>query len=171
MTVRHVSQEDPCGCVVAALAMVTGRSYEEVKAYFIGCDFQTEGISHDDAMTYLGDTGYATQRRYWPLPYWVPDAKTFEWEMQREGGLVQARRKPWPCAPWAPAHLMGINGGRHCVVLLRDGTVLDPNQDAPRRIEDVGHVSYILGVFQVSEIEAVERMRQHVARVKLENAS
>jgi hypothetical protein len=132
VTPTHVRQADPCGCVVAALAMVTGRSYEEVKAYFIGCDFQSEGISHD--------------------------------VMQRNG-LVQARRKPWPCAPWAPAHLMGIDGGRHCVVLLRDGTVLDPNQDAPRRIEDVGDVSYILGVFQVSEIEAVERMRQHVARV------
>lgn len=137
--IRWVRQEDPSGCVIASLAMVTGRSYATVKSYFEGMDFGDKGgIIHTDAEQYLADTGFAGALKYRFLPRFA-----------RVDCPNRQFRSPWP-EPFAPAHLIGINSGRHCVVLLRDGTVLDPLQAAPRRIEDCGEVSYVLGVFKVS---------------------
>lgn len=136
--IRHVRQEDPSGCVVASLAMVTGRTYAEVKRYFEGMSFDEKGgITHTDAQQYLSDTGFAGALKYRFMPRFARvDCPNREF------------RAPWP-EPFAPAHLIGINSGRHCVVLLPDGTVLDPLHEAPRRLEDCGEVAYVLGVFDV----------------------
>lgn len=135
--IRHVRQEDPCGCACASLAMVTGRSYAEVRSHWIfrGVDW-TVGITHHAAEQYLALTGFAAGLVYRFLPG-VVDGK-------------QPRLDPWPPAPFAPAHIIAINGGRHDVVWLPDGTVLDPMVDAPRRLEDCGDVSFVLGVWRVA---------------------
>lgn len=134
MLVRWVRQEDHCGCVVASLAMVTGRSYAEVRAWFSGSDFERHGITYDDAMAYLGDHG-------------IPCVRRFRWLPGHASVGAQRPRPDWP-APFAPVHLVAVNGSRHVVVLLEHGqTVLDPMLEQPRRFADVGDVSYMLGVW------------------------
>jgi hypothetical protein len=137
-SVRHVRQEDACGCVCASLAMVTGRSYAEVRnhSHFRGVDWISSGITHHAAQGYLSLTGFAAGLVY----RWLP-------------GLVDGKQPAldeWPPRPFAPAHIIAINGGRHDVVWLPDGTVFDPMVDEPRHIEACGDVSYVLGVWKVA---------------------
>jgi hypothetical protein len=137
--IRHVRQEDAVGCV-ASIAMVTGRSYRDVRDYFGDRFERSAGLDYHDAMQYLADSGYATALKFRHAPRYA--------YVDTPG---RQPRQPWPPAPFAAAHLIAINGGRHCVVWLRDGTVLDPASDATQRIENVGDVSYVLGVFDVRE--------------------
>src|ERR1051325_3372369 len=115
---RHVRQQDPNGCLVACLAMVTGNTYEVVRDELaaLGLTFGAGGGATEfDLIGYLTDHGFAIGRKY-------------RWH----GRNVE--RTEWPAAPFAPVHIVGVNGaGRHGVVLLGDGrTVLDPEHDQPR---------------------------------------
>jgi hypothetical protein len=134
---QHVRQEDPAGCVCASLAMVTGRSYATVKLdpLFRGVDWSV-GITHQSAEMYLALTGFASGLVY----RWLP-------------GIIDGKQpqiERWPPEPFAPSHIVSINGGRHNVVWLPDGTVLDPMQEAPRRLDDCGDVAYVLGIWRVT---------------------
>lgn len=76
------------------------------------------GCSIREPDAYLLKHGYA-----WQLAYRCgPPGNTF--------------REVWPPAPWADVHICEVRvaAGYHSVVLLRDGTVLDPACDAPRRL-------------------------------------
>jgi hypothetical protein len=137
---RHVQQDDYAGCMVACLAMVTGKSYAEVKAWegFSGKNFRdpSQGLTYHDAMQYLTDHGFATALRF----RWLPGCKD-------DGHHT---RDPWPTAPYAPAHIISVQGSRHAVVLLPDGAVFDPQQATPRHIGEFGvDVAYMIGVFKV----------------------
>lgn len=135
IVIRHVRQEDGSGCGVACLAMVTGKTYQAVKAWdgFSGKDFRGGGLTYHDAMQYLTDHGYATALRF----KWLPGCSD----------TGHHTRTPWPTAPYAPSHLVSVQNGRHLVVLLPDGTVLDPAQAAAGgQLADVG---WMLGVFDV----------------------
>lgn len=131
--VNLIIQEDVSGCGVASLAMVTGRTYQDVKAWFIGCNFgPLGGLSHLDLMFFLGECGIHCRLLY----RWLPGSL--------EG--QQRQRQKWPPDPIASIHIIGINDGRHIAVWLIDGTVLDP-QSGSRRIEQVGDIAYVLGVW------------------------
>jgi len=137
--VNYVKQEHLNGCVVASLAMVLGKSYTEVHdeiaplvwwydyelaknefkdneerteaCWKKGIDFSERGITLDDAYRWLGERGWASQLRYKVYP--------FDWK---------ARREDWPPKPWAPIHLCSVQAtrGSHAIVMLRDGSLLDP---------------------------------------------
>jgi hypothetical protein len=141
MKVEHVLQEDYCGCLVACLAMVTGRTYRDVKAWegFVGKNFRERsgGLTYHDVLQYLSDHGHAGALRF----RWLPGCS--------DSG--HHTRNPWPTDTFAPAHILGVtNGGQHGVVLLPDGTVLDPQHATPRQLEDYGDVAYMLGIFKVA---------------------
>lgn len=135
---RHVMQADGYGCGLACLAIVTDKTYDEVKAWdgFVGKNFRNAGLTYDDLMQYLGDHGFATMFRWRYLP----------------GSCTQQRnvRSPWPSPSFAPVHLVGVRDGMHLVVLLPDGTVLDPSVARPMRLEECGHVAWMMGVFRVA---------------------
>lgn len=126
--VRWVGQEDGNGCGIACLAMLSGHTYQEVRA-----DFDVTLMrSHVDYDQWLTEQGYALARRY---RWWKG-----------------AERAAWPPAPWADVHLCevlvpGFVGGSHMVVMLADGTVLDPlSRESVRRLIDyecVYHVSAV----------------------------
>jgi hypothetical protein len=132
---KLIRQQDPAGCALACIAMATRHSYETVKRWFPLSDFVNYGITHHDIEDYLGDHGFRFARKY----RWLPgrDPKT----------LKQPERKLWPPQPFAPVHIIGINDGRHDVVWLPDGTVLDPNHEEPRHITQVGNVAFVIGVW------------------------
>jgi hypothetical protein len=142
VTVRHVRQEDASGCMVACLAMVTGRSYAEIRQYFVehGRTFEGgdgAGITEFDAEFYLADLGFAIARKY-----------RWRW--------ANVQRSEWPTPPFAPVHILGVRGsGAHGVVLLPDRTVLDLFIDSPRTLADYPEIAYMIGVFAVVDGKAV----------------
>jgi hypothetical protein len=137
--IRWVKQDDPCGCALACLAMVTGQTYADVRAAWPdGFNFRTGGITHEDVTHYLGDRFIPYQLRY-------------RFELGRNGVGLDGKderviRADWP-QPFAPVHILGMGSGRHDVVLLADGTVLDPMQEAPRHLRDIGEVAFMIGVW------------------------
>jgi hypothetical protein len=132
MDVRLVRQEDKYGCAVASLAMVTGKSYAEVRAAF-SHDFTKEGVVFFAWEEYLTHSGYAVARK-----------------MQYDA-LKKSTREPWPAEPFAGVHICEVltDAGGHVVVMLRDGTVLDPATDEPRRLADYKSVNFVTGVYKV----------------------
>lgn len=127
----HVRQEDSDGCLIACMAMVCGTSYAAMRARIP--EFDNKGLTLFDFMEVLALDGYAAQHIY-------------QWSR-----LTKKTREPWPLAPWANVHICGVNEGRHGVVLLRDGTVLDPMCDQPRKWSDYPNVGYMTAIFAVSE--------------------
>jgi hypothetical protein len=125
--VKWVAQQDPRGCVLAALAMLTEQTYAEVKAGFIDSE---RGISlMFDGFTYLAEHGYAVAPKY---IHYHP---------------LKRHRDPWPVEPFADMHLCEvITSQAHAVVMLKDGMVLDPNTPEPKRLSDYMKVNVIAGV-------------------------
>ncbi len=131
-TVHWVGQEDASGCVAACIAMVCGKSYAEVKAELGSRNLHNDGLPYTLCDLLLAYAGFSVQRIY-----------------GREGSA-------WPPQPWAPIHLLAARGGvEHLVVMLADGTILDPADPAPRSVDDYlsggkdGYfgVSWVAGIF------------------------
>jgi hypothetical protein len=153
--VRWVRQEHRSGCALAALAMVTGQTYQYVHDYLntrvgrhiedspgkykwvIGVDAEEHGVAiFDDGLFFLRDHGYAYQKRY-RSPYTT--------------GYEQPKHDPWPCEPWADVHIAVVaTSASHALVLLKDGTVLDPMTPDPRRLSDYSTVESITAVYRVA---------------------
>jgi hypothetical protein len=133
--------------VLASLAMLTGVTYAEVLAEYPwvvatnGCDL--DSISYD----FLWRHGFALQLVYPSRP-----------EINRDpsGDMAERRaryaRRPWPPEPWAPAHLCLVKTSQaHAVVMLPNGSVLDPMSPAPRRLSDYDDVLNVRGVWDVRD--------------------
>lgn len=118
-------QEHPMECGIACMAMVMGVSLDDSRAAFDrvypGARAKgrgvTEGITNTEIDIVLAECGYAVSRLYC--------------------GTKDNRRDPWPPEPFADLHIaqVAMSNGGHFVVLLRDGTVLDP-QHGVTRIDD-----------------------------------
>lgn len=116
---RWVRQEHASGCGPACLAMVLDVSYGEAcalieasPAHGKGRDWVSGGTNHFALDHILQQHGFWRQRTY---RAWEPEGN-------------------WPPEPWAPVHLCQIeqpSGNAHFVVMLADGTVLDPMRDGP----------------------------------------
>lgn len=108
VNIRRVAQEEPDGCLVACIAMVSGRSYAEIRAMCAAS--YNQGIHDVIADNVLDELGFAVRRRY------------------RHNSRLKIDRTEWPCAPFAPVHIFtaDVPAGHHAAVLLSDGVVLDP---------------------------------------------
>lgn len=131
--IRHVRQEDPCGCVVASLAMIAGKSYSEVLDLYPFVRTENKGLSELYINHFCNEHGFAIQTKY----CYVPDNR---------------KRTVWPVEPWAEAHICMVtthSNTTHAVVMLRDGTVLDPATEVPKRLADYKEVYSIRGIYDV----------------------
>ena len=132
MRPSRVSQEDAQGCGLAVLAMITGRTYAEVKAEVESWehdpmqgpkDWSQTGVTHYTLDRFLAGQGYFVQRRFdgWP-------------ELPKE--------------PFAPIHYASVqqpsNRG-HFVVVLENGDVLDPLREGTFRLADWEKVNQLVG--------------------------
>lgn len=103
-----VRQEDPDGCGVAVLAMLTGQTFAEVDAT-VKRDAKDHTVKSHEMSTYLWDRGYFLRRIM--LASLAP-----------EGG--------WPPAPFAPMHYLDVRSptgaGGHWIAMDDEGGVLDP---------------------------------------------
>lgn len=138
--IAWVKQEEAHGCGIAALAMITGQSYSAVRDWFVrhmpGHDFAASGISYYPIDDFLVEHGFAVARR-------------------NAGFCNKLRETDWPPAPWAEVHLCQVSnpGGAHYVVMLADGTVLDPLNESQRQLSDwgPGKVNHVAAVYRVRE--------------------
>lgn len=132
--INWIQQQDSRGCVIAALAMITGKTYEEVRddiTVFIG-----SGLTSFEADQYLVEHGFAVARKYKHILYNKSD------------------REIWPPEPWMDMHLCFVwpqktGRGCHAVVMLKDGTVLDPDTSETKRLNDYYKVDNVTGVVKV----------------------
>lgn len=135
--IRYLESELDNSCVVTCLAMVTGQTFQEVleqmQEYWDDYG-QFEGIADDCFDAYLSQLGYALQ--YMHHDY-VP---------------THTLRNRWPPKPFAPVHICDVfDQGMHCVVMLADGTVLDPNDKNRRQLVDYHRVYTVTGIWKVRE--------------------
>ena len=135
--VTYVPATEDNACMVACLAMVTGKTFDEV---FRDMDkyWKNEGHSmgtSDDAwIAYLSAHGYAIQ----DIDHeYTPDERLIE---------------PWPIRPFAPIHIVFVfSEGSHAVVMLEDGTILDPTDIHYKSRHEYHRVYRIVGVWKVRE--------------------
>ena len=130
-----VKQEDHNGCVVASLAIITEKSYAEIKASLRPKDLSVNAYTSFDAESYLYEHGY------WLLKKW------------KHICFSAIDREVWPVEPFAPVHYVqvvnGQHGKAHAVVLLKNGNVLDPwTEEKPRKLSDYSEVNEIIGVWK-----------------------
>lgn len=132
-----VIQPEDSGCAVAAVATAAQISYREARALIrMDRDLTKEGCYDFEIDEMMHALGYATQKRY------------------RGIRRLNNAPRPWPCAPWAPVHLVMVrnlsNTAFHFVVMLADGRVLDPWWGVVQGLHRYPDVLSILGCFRVS---------------------
>lgn len=133
--IKYVAQLEPGGCLVACVAMVTGRTYAEIREMCV--DSYKDGIHEFIADNIIYDLGFAIVRRYKHRP-----------RLKRDCDV-------WPCEPFAPAHFCIVHAtqGPHAVVLNELGIVLDPWD--PSRISLANpvytQIDSVCGVFPVHQ--------------------
>jgi hypothetical protein len=152
--IRWVGQEDPMGCFVAAMAMVAGKTYAEVKAETGEC--WRRGGTFFPVDQYLSENRLVTAR-YWSHDQFRGHAENGAW--------LCDKRDPWPPAPFAPVHLCEVRASAgHWVVMLKDGTVLDPNVSEPRKLSDYSEVYLVIGVWSLDSLEDEPSLNQWAIR-------
>lgn len=133
------------GCWVAAMAMIVGKSYAEVKAE-TGNTWQ-DGGHRWKTEQYLAQHGFAV------MPYFDSDQFRQNEEPNEHGIRLNKRWQQWPFVPFAPVHIClvtsGPTGGGHIVVMLADGRVLDPATPDTRRLSEYFETREMIGVWPV----------------------
>lgn len=140
---RVVRQGHANGCALAALAMVTGQTYDEVVADFTArwpgepLNLDERGLYHGDTEWYLAINGYVWRYLY---AGWKHD--------------------PWPPEPFAPIHIAAVkqpSGNQHYVIVTDDGTVLDPLDDQPKSLAAWEKVNNVMGIWPEQSVIALVR--------------
>lgn len=129
-----IGQEDSLGCLGATLAMVLGISYQEAVQKF-------GGIPPRDGHTYycdqwdqiLIDEGWSIARK---------------WKYTQPGNRERAI---WPPEPWADLHECEVDTGMmsHSVLMLGNGTIIDPLTREPKKLSDYVRVLSIAALFKL----------------------
>jgi hypothetical protein len=134
--IHHVLQQDPLGCLAATLAMVLHISYEEAVEKLGGHPREGHGYYCDTWDQTLADNGWAVVRK---------------WQVVQPGNR---KRDPWPLAPWADLHECEVRTSmNHSVIMLRDGTVLDPLTKERKRLSDYTEVLSMAALYNVAAID------------------
>lgn len=137
-----VRQDDPKGCCVAVLAMVTEQPYAHVKAET--ADLWKEGGSDYRLNQYLADHGFAVQYQY--------EYDQFKIEATDSGGTRYAKKDaPWPLSPWAPVHILLTRNEvmSHWVVMSGNGEIFDPVYGRGRSVGQY-EVTKMIGCWKVN---------------------
>ena len=114
--------------------MVLGIGYDAALAAFGGRVPESEGYDFGEFEQVLAEHGWATARK---------------WKHMRH---LNRDREIWPVAPWADLHQCEVQTtGNHSVLMLRDGTVIDPLTPEPKRLSDYKHVYSIAALTRIPQ--------------------
>lgn len=136
--VTYVAQPNGYGCAIACVAMIVGKTYDEMEAWFLEQGLPRERMvqgSHDGIWREAIDRhGFVYVQRYRCDPF-----------------LNRCDRPDWP-VPFAPVHVCctRVAAGSHAVVMLGNGSVLDPFK---RERTSLTHPDYL----EVSQVVGVWR--------------
>lgn len=127
---RWVGQEHTHGCQVAVCAMLLGITYAEAATLYPRPPDNERGFIDLYLDNILVEHGYAIARKW------------------RHNAAAGGDRTPWPPAPWADVHWCDVvlPAGGHAIVMLGDGTVLDPATPQPRRLTDYEKVTMVAAI-------------------------
>lgn len=120
---------------MAALAMATGKTYDYVWDYFKNPEHRERGITYHEVIAFLGDHGFAVN-----------------WKWRNTQNEERNKpREPWPAEPWTDVHIVEVENSvmYHFVVMLKDGTILDPLTSEKKMLSDYKRVTQMIGVFKV----------------------
>jgi len=133
--INWIHQEHEYGCGIACLAMVCNSTYKQVKDWFLKHNIDIEaknGGSFFEWELYLSEHGYSNTRRF----------KTIN-------GI---EREEWPPKILGKINLCQVstksNRG-HAIVLLADGTILDPYSEYNMSLSDYKSVDNILSIYKI----------------------
>lgn len=133
-----VRQEDAWGCMIAAIAMVLGRSYTETKAllhpWFFTREQEFRGIGQTEMDSLLTEHGFAVARRF---EHYHPAC---------------CHRTAWPPQPWGEIHIAEVaTSMSHAVVMLADGRVLDPALGARASLSEYSRVFSVTAITRIRD--------------------
>lgn len=136
MLTTYVKQEHMKGCMVATMAMILGKSYQETLALFPCSPDDNNGFSSFVGDTLLVEEGYAVARKY-----------------KTRTGYNNQKRAIWPPEPWCDIHwceVMTAAGG-HAIVMLGDGIIMDPWDPSRKSLRDPAYqqVNFVAGVVKL----------------------
>lgn len=122
--IRLVRQRLARDCEVAAVAMILGKTYEEVVAPY--------EMTEDRAKNFVPEHEFGKHRIAWCRIY------------KSWGG-------EWPPKPFAEVHYCSVEVNdpspcSHAVVMLANGDVLDPLTDERKRLTDYAKVNFVAGI-------------------------
>jgi hypothetical protein len=120
-------------CGIAVLAMITSQSYQDVRAEFTQ-QYIDKGMTEWAMNGYLAEHGYAVAHKY---PHYMPQQK---------------HRDVWPPVPFAPIHYCCVytaSNTHHYVVMLADGSIIDPAKSGVWRCADYEAVQNVAGVIKM----------------------
>lgn len=128
-----VRQQDPLGCQIATCAMILGLSYADAAALYPKMNGNGYGPHVLDDI--LANRGIAVARK-------------FRFSAERH-----QQRDPWPPPPFGQLHWCQVINefGGHAVLMLEDGTVLDPATDEPRRLSDYIDVNSVAALVPIKQ--------------------
>ena len=131
MNINYISQEETNGCAIACLAMIMQKSYNEVAN---SLEVNNKGLDWMEVDRYLANNGYAVARK------WKYDC------------TVKQNAIEWPPKPFGDIHLVQVmtkNNTIHMIILLQNGTVLDPANRELINLNDYAKVDYIAAIVPV----------------------
>lgn len=134
---RYIAQQQPYGCAVAALAMVTDQEYNYVLRCFEPFIHMNEGLQESHIAEFLYQHGHAWQTIY----------RHYQW------GFPNRERRLWPPQPWAPRHLIMVTAlhGWHIIAMDAAGNIGDPDQRSRKTIDHPAYkeVHWVMGCWRV----------------------
>lgn len=127
MKVQWVRQEDRLGCSIAVLAMITGLSYQDVRAA-VGFNGNLGSSCGARQVEWLREHGFETTICFHKTSPACPA------DYDRRADFIPVAR---PYLLWlSVGPRVGEGIWRHSVLQLPDGTIWDPEHSAPRRLTD-----------------------------------
>lgn len=133
MRIKFVATKDDFGCAIACLAMVTGRTYDDVSADFMR-DFNKEGMPWMETVQYAGDAGFAIIEKHYS--FWNSKDACMK-EMYK---------------PFADVHIMSVrpyadSKESHAVVMTSTGRIICPSKTSSERIKLSYAVNAVAGLY------------------------
>ncbi len=132
MKIELIKQEEECGCVIACLAMITGRTYQQVAADF-SAQFDSDGMDSLPMFHYLADFGFQVVTKQ---AYSYHQKDFYRDELTK---------------PFADVHIMNVKPYfdaklQHSVVMDASGAIFCPAEKTD--IKTVYGIDSIVGIFR-----------------------
>lgn len=140
MDIQHVKQEEPYGCVIACIAMILGKTYQEIKS-MLPTD---RGYGNRNGMTSHDMISFLWLHGYIGLEFYKCESHT-----QRMRELNEWLK---PVATFNKVSVIN-EYGPHAILWMPDGRVFDPNKYGVHSITDYKEYHSLTAFWNLSAVE------------------